>query len=305
MAGAAQSRYPSPLRYPGGKGKVANYVKLLLLKNGLIGTDYLEPYAGGASVALSLLFEEYVSTIWINDLNRSVHAFWEAVLDNPEELCERTMSVPLTVAEWEQQRGVQCMASPGAVDLAFSTFFLNRTNRSGIIAGGGVIGGKDQTGTWKIDARFNRAELCKRLRKIARYKSRIKLTRLDAAGLLADLPVDSSSSMFAYLDPPYYVKGEGLYDNFYSSADHANLAGVVKRLECKWMVSYDAAPEILKLYSGVPTLRYSLLHTARSSRLGAEAMFFSPGLELPDTESAAGVATDDVVRARHATSELL
>lgn len=67
--------YCSPLRYPGGKGKVADYFKQIFRDNSLYDGVYVEPYAGGASVALSLLFNEYVSKIIINDIDRSIFAF--------------------------------------------------------------------------------------------------------------------------------------------------------------------------------------------------------------------------------------
>ena len=205
---ARGERYPSPLRYPGGKGKVANYLKLLMLRNGLVGSEYVEPYAGGASVALALLFERYASHVHINDLNRSVYAFWNAVLERTDELCDLVGRVDVTVEEWYRQREVQHQDDSDPLVLGFSTFFLNRTSRSGII-GGGIIGGKDQTGAWKIDARYRPEDLVRRIRRIARYRSRITLTRLDAADMLRDT-LPAIDSAFVYLDPPYYVKGEGL-----------------------------------------------------------------------------------------------
>jgi len=143
-------RYYSPLRYPGGKAKVANYVKLVMLQNDLVDVEYVEPYAGGASVALALLFEDYASYVHINDINRGVHAFWDAVLNDADDLCERVMQTALTVEEWLHQREVYRNPESDGLDLGFATFFLNRTNRSGIIANGGVIGGPDPTGPWGI-----------------------------------------------------------------------------------------------------------------------------------------------------------
>ncbi len=299
MRGLVPSRYPSPLRYPGGKGKVANYVKLLLLQNDMLGVDYVEPYAGGASVGLSLLFEDYASTIHINDLNRSVHAFWHAALYQTDELCALIRTARLEVDEWERQRALQDDLSVSGLQLGFSTFYLNRTNRSGIISGGGVIGGKAQDGTWKIDARFNREDLIQRIRKVSRFSSRIRLTRSDAYELLSDLStVEPDGSTFVYLDPPYFVKGEGLYDNFYEPSDHRRIAEAVQDLSCPWLISYDAAPQILDLYKAQRSLRYSLLHTASSTRLGSEVMFFSPELILPDSNTAAGISADQVGEVR-------
>ncbi|MGV3721810.1 MAG: DNA adenine methylase [Actinomycetota bacterium] len=293
MPEPAQPQFVSPLRYPGGKRKVTNFLKLLMLANKLVGHEYAELYAGGASVALSLLFGEFASHIHINDLNRSVHAFWEATLNHHTDLCRRILNAEITMDEWERQRAVQASDSPDLLDLAFSTFFLNRTNRSGII-NGGVIGGKAQTGTWKLDARFNRAELVRRIEKIARFRSRITLTRLDAAEFLRTGRTRLPSSTLVYLDPPYYVKGEGLYEHFYQHEDHVAIAGLVQNLHHPWVVSYDASPEILSMYAAVVPLNYGLHYSATERYVGKEVMFFSRGLQIPNVDSPANIPIQTV-----------
>lgn len=297
MRGSSPNRFPSPLRYPGGKGKVANYLKLLFLRNQLVGHHYVEPYAGGASVALSLLYEGYASHIHINDLNRSVYAFWAAVLQNTELLCAKISAADVTVDEWRRQKAVQEMADPDPLDLAFSTFFLNRTNRSGIIDGG-IIGGKNQTGEWKLDARFNKVDLVQRIQKVARHAGRITLTQRDAAEYLRTVVPNLPHGTFLYLDPPYYVKGQGLYQNSYVPADHAGIAAEIANLDHPWLVSYDAAPQIMELYAGHPVLTYGLCYSAGDRYRGSEAMFFSPGLTWPDVETPANISPRVVEHAR-------
>lgn len=285
MSGAQLGRYTSPLRYPGGKGKISNYVKLLMLENEFIGRDYVEPYAGGASVALSLLFEDYADHIHINDLNSGIFSFWHSVLYETDQLCELIDSTPVNLKSWSQQKRIYDNPSSTELQLGFSTFFLNRTNRSGIISGG-VIGGQDQRGDWKIDARYNRVELIRRIRKIARYRSRISLTNLDANIFLDRWSgTRRESEAFIYLDPPYYVKGAGLYDNFYNSDDHVSVSRVVKKLAHPWIVSYDAASQILALYSEYPSVRYSLSYSAASASKGKEVMFFHPEIVIPGSGS--------------------
>lgn len=299
MSGAAPGRYPSPLRYPGGKGKIANYIKLLMLKNNLLGVDYVEPYAGGASVALSLLFEDYADHIHINDLNPGVHAFWHCVLHETDALCQLVDETPVTMQEWRQQRQVQTAPSPSQLELGFSTFFLNRTNRSGII-NGGVIGGQQQDGAWGIAARYTKPSLLRRIRKIARYRSRITLTQLDAVALLQQWTSPAGPPAFLYLDPPYYVKGEGLYDNFYTHDDHVAVAELVQRLEHPWIVSYDAAAPLVSLYGDTASLRYSLNYSAAGPSQGSEVMFYASGLALPVTDggSPSGVQAAQLDQAR-------
>lgn len=289
MAGGSTGRYHSPLRYPGGKGKITNYFKLLLTQNRLLGVDYVEPYAGGASVGLALLYEDYVGHIHINDLNGGVHAFWDAALNHTDALCDRILASDPTIKQWRQQRDVHRAGDKAPLlDRAFATFFLNRTNRSGIISGG-VIGGLDQTGPYKIDARYGLDDLVRRIRKVGRHRDRITLTRLDAAELLAQW-ADRDDPAFFYLDPPYYVKGEGLYDNFYEHADHEAVARGVFALKHPWVVSYDAAPQITRMYAAARSIRYGLSYSAAERQSGSEVMFYSDHLVVPD-ESPSNVPT--------------
>jgi DNA adenine methylase len=195
----------TPLRYPGGKGKLAAYVKSLLKANGLLDGEYVEPYAGGAAIALELLLHEYVSQIHINDVSRPIYAFWRSVLSQTDELCRLIVDTRISVRQWDLQKRI--LASPEGHDdlaLGFATFFLNRTNRSGIL-NGGIIGGRDQTGPWKIDARFNPTELVHRITSIARMRSRISLTCKDALKFLKGNSSKWSDNTLIYLDPPYYV----------------------------------------------------------------------------------------------------
>lgn len=287
MALAVEQRFVSPLRYPGGKAKLAGFMKLCMLDNDLVGSEYVEPYAGGASVALSLLFEEYASHVHINDLSPGVAAFWRVVLADPTTLCTRIDGVHVTVDEWRQQRMVQDQPGASDLDLAFSTFFLNRTCRSGII-GGGIIGGFDQAGVWKIDARFNKEDLIRRIRKIARYRSRITITEVDAAEYIrSHLP--HINPAFVYLDPPYYMKGAELYRNSYTHADHAEVADLVAGVTQPWVVSYDAVPEIRKLYDEYELTTYGLRYSAQARYVGTELIVAKPGIDLPSVESPANV----------------
>ncbi|MBD3779188.1 MAG: DNA adenine methylase [Micrococcales bacterium] len=253
---------------------------MLMLEHELVGRDYVEPYAGGASVALSLLFEDYAAAIHINDLNPGVHAFWGAVISETDRLCEQINSTPVTIEQWHLQREIAGSAEAGSFELGFATFFLNRTNRSGIISGG-VIGGKNQEGDWKIDARYNKADLTSRIRKIGRHRSRIRLTNLDAVEFLQKWTEPPEVESFIYLDPPYYVKGRGLYDNFYGPEEHASVAQLVGRLQCPWIVSYDAVPQIMNLYRDWESIRYGLNYSAHTRGQGSEVMFFSPELQPP------------------------
>ena len=276
-------RHFTPLRYPGGKARLAAFVKVLLKSNSLLDGEYVEPYAGGAAIAIELLLHEYVSRIHINDVSRPIHAFWSSVLNHTDDLARKILDTKLTVVQWDKQKAV--LTAPDDYDdltLGFATFFLNRTNRSGIL-NGGIIGGRDQTGPWKIDARFNARELVTRITAIARMRSRISLTRRDALTFLTAGTRRWPSSTLVYLDPPYYVKGSQLYYDFYKPDDHARVAKVLMKngLEQQWMVSYDNVPEIRKLYTGARHVIYDIDYSAHSARKGSEVMFFREGLKVP------------------------
>jgi DNA adenine methylase len=273
----------TPLRYPGGKAKLAAYVKRLMKDNRLLDGEYVEPYAGGAAIALELLFHEYVSRIHINDVSKSVHAFWNSVLNNTEAFCRLVMKTPLTVPQWDKQKQIiEHPADHDSLALGFATFFLNRTNRSGIL-NGGIIGGRDQTGPWKIDARYNAKELVRRVEQIAAMSSRIKLTRQDALRFLTAGVAKWPKETLIYLDPPYYVKGRDLYYDFYAPEDHAHIAGFMNASVTRqqWIVSYDNVKPIRDLYSGARHVIYNIGYSARSPSQGSEVMFFGSGLKVP------------------------
>lgn len=273
-------QFNTALRYPGGKGRLAQYIADVMSANRLVGGDYVEPYAGGAGVAITLLGLEYARHIHINDLNRAVHAFWWAVLNRNEGLCKRIRSTRVTLREWRRQRDVQTAESPDPLDLAFSTFFLNRTNRSGIVLGG-VIGGKEQAGSWKLDARFNKEDLVYRIERIGRLRRRINLYNLDASQMIENVLPELPRRSLVYLDPPYYVKGAGLYEHHYGHDDHDRISHLVGTITQPWLVSYDNVPQICDLYRKYRQQAFGLNYSAQSRYKGAEVMIFSDGLLTP------------------------
>ncbi len=268
----------SPLRYPGGKNCIFPFVSKLFRENDLIGTSYAEPYAGGAGLALRLLFEEYVDKIYLNDLDRSIFAFWDAVLTKAHALCEWIEGVQVCMESWRFYKDIQESAdSADLFELAKATFFLNRTNVSGVLMGG-VIGGREQLGKYKIDARFNKADLIARIERIDRFKRRIVLSNLD--GIKFVRKMDSrAENVFVYLDPPYFQKGAELYLNFYEHSDHKRLAAHVQRMKKRWMISYDHHDFILNLYAAQRKILYRLSQSA-SNRVGNEVLVFSEALNF-------------------------
>lgn len=274
--------FNSPLRYPGGKGKIIKFVHDLFRINGLCDGVYVEPFAGGASVALSLLFNEYAKRIIINDKDRSIYAFWHSVLNDTENLCRRILDYPITVSNWDVQREIQRHKNEKSLlDLGFSTFFLNRCNRSGIILAG-IIGGRNQDGNYKIDARFNKQDLIKRIQKVANYKNRIELFNDDALDLIHNVSNRKEKNLFYYLDPPYFIKGQVLYLNHYKPQDHFEIFKLMNSLEgAKWIVSYDNVEFIRDLYSKYGQVYYKLNYSANKTSIGEEVIIHSDNIKMP------------------------
>ena len=270
----------TPLRYPGGKTQLASFVTDLLRTNDLLQSVYCEPFAGGAGIACRLLLSGTVAEVWINDIDPAIYAFWHSVLFSTEELCDRVEHTNIDIAEWHRQRAVQAATSTSTLTLGFSTLFLNRTNRSGILRGG-VIGGKDQTGTYSIDCRFNRTDLVRKIRRLALYREQIRLTCTDARLYIGSALKKLPTHALVNVDPPYYRAGPDLYTNSYQHSDHAALARAVRAMRHRWMVTYDDAPEIRAMYTGLPQYRKTLTYYAQVKRAAVELMVLSPRLQPP------------------------
>ena len=272
----------SPLRYPGGKGKLARFVADIIRTNGIADGLYVEPYAGGAAVAWELLLTGVVRRVAINDVSRPIHAFWSCVLNRTEELVRLIYDTPVDVETRNQVKDLFMRRDEqDELALAFATFFLNRTNRSGILTGG-MIGGRAQTGAWKLDARYNKPELISRIERIGRVARRVTLTRLDAVEFLRTQASKWDAKTLVYLDPPYFDKGPDLYPNFYQAGDHAGVGEAVRRLsDVHWIVSYDDVAPIHSIYAGESWLQYTIGYSARDVARGREAMFNSASLKLP------------------------
>lgn len=274
-------RFYSPLRYPGGKSKLTKHIVELFKINGYNNGTYIEPFAGGAGVALSLLINQNVDSIHINDLDISIYSFWKSAINNSEEFIKLIRDTPLTIKEWEKQKDVQSnIDKASTLELGFSTFYLNRTNISGIIKGG-IIGGIKQKGNYKMDARFNKEGLVNRIRKIAEYKDKIIITNFCVKDLINRISIQNEQKYFIYFDPPYYIKGPELYKNHLRHEDHLQISKMIKNIKNHyWMVTYDNVPEVIEMYDDFRKEEYSLNYSAGKATKGKEIMIFSNNLSL-------------------------
>lgn len=261
----------SPLRYPGGKGKITPLVNLLMEKAGVKNGTYIEPFAGGSGVAFSLLLTNKVKNIVINDYDKAIYAFWYSVINDTERFIELIDNTDITIDEWKKQKNIFTINDDrDLLKLGFAAFFLNRTNRSGILKAG-PIGGFDQKGNYSLDVRFNKSDLKKRIINISSYKNAIALYNLDILDFLSNVLPNYKENTFVYFDPPYYIKGHELYVNFFTPEDHEKIATQIQNCEIDWMVTYDNVPEIKALYQKkeqkLYDLRYSLANKVKKSEI--------------------------------------
>ena len=275
-------KFYSPLRYPGGKNRLSKFISEICVNNNISG-HYIEPYAGGASVALHLLMEKKVKEITINDYDKSIYAFWYSVLNNTNKFCKLIKETPITIDEWKLQKEIQRnKETTDLLKLGFSTFFLNRTNISGII-NAGPIGGIQQKGKYKIDCRFNKEKLIEKIKLIASFKDKIHLYNLDTIELIKTIRKNlNRKNNIIYFDPPYFLKGPSLYLNHYDIEDHKEVAKEIKKIKrIHWIISYDDTKEIEEIYDWVENKqKFNLNHSAYKSKIGKEILFFSHKLSV-------------------------
>lgn len=275
----------SPLRYPGGKRKLAPFIGMLIEEYGHKGGTYIEPFAGGAAVAIELLEKEIVSRIVINDFDKGVYSFWRAILTETDRFVEEIERIPLSVEEWNNQHDI-CMNSTSkySFELGFATFYMNRTNRSGIIKGG-IIGGKNQDGIWKMDARFNKIELINRIRRIASMKRKIHLYNQEIERFLSRFIDRFGNDVFVYFDPPYFNQGKQLYLNFFRYEDHIRIERLInEHVNYDWIITYDDVPQIEKIYQRYCVKKFEIRYSAAKKRTANEIIVFKSQNMIPSNE---------------------
>lgn len=275
----------SPLRYPGGKGKLSLFMEYMIDRLGHRGGTYIEPFAGGAGIAVELLLKNVVNRIVINDYDKGVWSFWKAILTETDRFVEQVRTVPLTIDEWYRQHKI-CVNQNDkySFELGFATFYLNRTNRSGIIKGG-VIGGLEQAGNWTMDVRFNREDLINRIQNIASRKKDIKLYNKDISSFITNYVPLYEDNAFIYFDPPYYKKGKQLYMNYFSHEDHVRIESAIRQhINCDWIITYDDVKEIEEIYKDYQLYLYDLNYSVSTKCKASELMIFGNDIVLPTNE---------------------
>jgi len=270
---------PTPLRYPGGKTKLFDFVVNVINRNNLVGCTYMEPFVGGAGLAVKLLLNGIVERIIINDINFAIYDIWDSILNRTAQLCDFISTVPLNISEWNKQRSIfNNHENFSVADVGLAAFYLNRTNISGVFSGG-VIGGISQEGTYKIDARFNRTELIKRINRIAERRDSIELYNWDAKDFIRNV-IPNYQNSFIYFDPPYVQKGHYLYENSFSKDDHKVLFDAIIECPQNWIVTYDNCDLINDLYADYRKELLTVKYSAGKTKSGDEIIIYSNNLVL-------------------------
>jgi len=277
----------SPLRYPGGKHSLAPFFSELIELNDLEGGSYIEPFAGGAGAALNLLLSEKVYKVVLNDIDHHLYCFWHSVLRDTDAFIHAIENAPVSIDEYYRQKEIirGDHKKYSTLEKGFAAFYMNRCNRSGILRAG-PIGGREQKGEWKVDARFNKKDLIERIELIADYEERIEIFNLDAVAFLekyiTHLPL-KTEKVLVYLDPPYYKKGNDLYRHAFKKDDHINFADYFRRLEnFRWLISYDDSEFIRNLFASSNKSFLKFNYFANKAKVGRELMIFSDDCLLPD-----------------------
>ena len=236
-------------------------------------------------VALGLLERELVKEIVINDLDKGIYSFWRAILNETDRFIDAIKQAPIDMTEWHKQHEICLMKNQKySFELGFATFYMNRTNRSGIIKGG-VIGGQEQAGIWKLDARFNKNELIERIRKIAALRNKIHVYNKDIESFLIHYVPKYEENAFIYFDPPYFAKGKQLYLNFFNYDDHVRIEKIISsKVKCDWIITYDNAPQIEQIYRNYVLKKFELNYSVAKKRRAHEIVIFKKESLVPSEQ---------------------
>lgn len=262
----------SPLRYPGSKRRLVKQVENILLQNSLRPPLFVEPFAGGASVALQLLQNRSVERIGLVDLDSLVASFWKTVFFDTKWLVNKIRTIEITLAQWhrfKKYRGKDVRTQ------ALACLFLNRTSFSGILArGAGVIGGTNQKSKYKIDCRFSRETLIQRIELLASMRDRVAFVwncSWDEALTRLEKMKANREDIFLYIDPPFFEKADKLYRFYFNEKQHLELRDRLLTTRVPWLLSYDSPGTAERLYAKAKSLKKIGMNYSAQSEGGFRA----------------------------------
>lgn len=242
----------SPLRYPGGKSKVIDQIYARLIPEKL--ETFVELFAGGASLGLSLLDAGKIKNLILNDLAPLVHNFWNVVLREPEVLIRYIRNdLPDMDRYWRAKANIKeaypAEGQPDA-DLAYDFLLLNRLSFGGILSANPICGrnGSDED----LRQRWNPESLVKRIEHIVGMRDHITLYRQSAESLFLEQIGWYPERTTIFVDPPYTTAGKLLYGMTFQDG-HRDLADALNEFFRCWpgpdiIITYDDSPMVRELY---------------------------------------------------------
>lgn len=265
----------SPLRYPGAKRQLTPVIENMIRANVPPPRLFVEPFCGGATTALHMAGRGIVDHVILADADPLVAAFWYVAAFDTSWLIGAMHAEPVTLDRWDWWR----LAEPRSRrDKAMKCLFLNRTTFSGILHGrAGPIGGRAQASPYKIDCRFGKAGLERRLKAVGDLAATGRILdvwnldwRETFQRLMQEYAHLSLDELAVYLDPPYVEKAPYLYEWSFESDQHEALAReLAQATNFRWLLSYDDNETIRTLYAHVPGVtRLSIPH--RYTAAGSE-----------------------------------
>jgi len=270
-----KNRLSNPLRYPGSKSSLTDYIATIIEENLLSGCTIYEPYAGSASVSFEMLIRGFALQAVLVERDPLIYAFWKSVFDNTEDLCNKISKLDITIQTWKSFQLYREISDPkehDILELGLAGLFFNRTNFSGII-GAGPIGGQNQSSDYSIDCRFNKTRIVRQINEISQFREKVTVIFGDALEFMQNEEEKINNGFsFVYIDPPYYAQGKKLYRYYYDDSSHKKLASYILSKEFPWLISYDDHPKIKILYANRASQPIYLDYSLKTSRQGSELL---------------------------------
>jgi len=280
----------SPLRYPGSKRKLFNYLKRVLAHNNLEPQILVEPFVGGGSISLNFLSLNKKNKVVIGDSDELVYSFWKTLFTEPAYLINFVRKVKVNLKTFEKYRHIASHTSEfSRKRLAAACLFLNRTSFSGILNdSAGPIGGREQKSIYKIDCRFGRKNLIRKIRTISAFKNRVVVlphTWEETLNYVDGKDEYKNANLLFYFDPPFYKKADQLYRHYFDDANHKDLRDKLMSIKQPWILSYDREKEIQNLYSTFTRINVSMPYSINSPAKRLEKELIITPLKLPKIRS--------------------
>ena len=267
----------TPLRYPGGKTWLLDYVKAFARFHKLSSTTIVEPYGGSASISVGLIRSQLVTDATVCERDPLIVAFWNVAIHRNEELIEYLSSLEINMETWYGLRrylDLEKTNLQNELEAAGAFLFFNRTNYSGIIKGG-PLGGKKQLSKYKLNCRFNKGRIADKIRSLKALEDKLKIIQIDGLEYMKNHALQSPDNVFFYVDPPYYGAGKDLYRFYFTDFDHQQLSAFLTGTEIPWLLSYDDAEFIRNLYQKKSNLPVYTDYQSGHLRRGVKELLIS------------------------------